>query len=227
MIRTALARPRARAKRSGRARAMIALGSLVGVGVIATAAIFTDFAKLTLGGEGGLGSSSKFDIAVIDPEGAVAQADTEEGLSWPIPAADVFVPGHTVRTEVTVFNNAKTIPADVTLSLNTVGDGSVGDAPNITRFLLFSAVDLDSETVLFGDPENPAAGVALAEATRVLDAIPARGVDELREGEPFVPGADGSARNLALSIHYLDVPETEQYNGGQAALSLRFDAQSR
>ncbi|WP_157993015.1 hypothetical protein [Leucobacter luti] len=215
-------------KMSGKARAALAVGSLLGVAALATTAAFTDFANINLGSGGeGIGSSSKFDIAVVDTDDTVLQADTEAGVDWVIPGADSFVPGRTLTTTIPVFNNSKTITGDLSVVVEAIGDGSIGTSPNIMKFLKFSATDTSTGTVLFGDPADPTAGVDLASAEAEIADVAARGADSLAEGDAYVSGANGSEHTIELQVHFTDEPETADYNGGQAALRVHIDAQSK
>lgn len=217
-----------RTRRSGGWRVAIAGGALLGAGTLATWATFSDAAMLNLGSDGeGIGSSSLFDIALVDSAGTVKQADADGGLAWELDNAASFVPGRTLTTEIPVFNNSKTYDGALSLTLDTVGDGAVGASPNITRFILFSAVDTESGEVLFGDPADPARGVALAAAQARIGDLSARGDDSLEEGDSYVAGADGSERTIEVLLHYTDVPETAEFNGGQAAIRVLFDAESK
>lgn len=216
-----------RDRRPGLVRLGLAGGAVLGGGALLTLASFTDFASLNLGGGGGIGSSSKFDIALVHADGTVEQADTDEGVAWEIADAASFVPGRTLTTAIPVFNNSQTYAGELSLAIEATGDGSVGDSPNITRFMVFTAVDRESGEVLFGDPAEPARGVALSAAAAVVGDIAARGAAALADGDDYAPGAAGSERTVDLFMHYLDSPETAAYNGGQAAVSVRFDAQSK
>lgn len=217
-------RPRGR----GGVRAALAGGVLLGGGALLTWATYSDVANLNLGSGGeGIGSSSKFDIAIVDADGIVQQADSDEGVEWPISNAESFVPGRTISTAVPVFNNSKTFSGELSLTVEPVGEGAVGDAPNITKFILFSAVDGTSGDVIFGDPENPRKGLPIADASAVVGTLAARGGNSLAQGDTYVAGAEGAERTVEVIMHYADTAETANYNGGQTALRVRFDAQSR
>lgn len=217
-----------RPRRSGGMRVALAAGALLGAGSLITWATFSDSALLNLGAGGeGIGSSSKFDIAIVDPAGIVQQADPAAGLAWEIADAANFVPGRTLETEISVFNNSQTYEGELSITVQPTGDGSVGDSPNITRFLRVSALDRDSGEVIFGNPSDPAGGLPLAEAEGLVGALAARGDASLEEGDEYTPGAAGAERIITLLMHYRDAPETADYNGGQAAIRVLFDAQSK
>ncbi len=202
---------------SGRKRALLAGGTLLLVGAVATAAAFTDWANLNLGGEG-IGNSNRFDIGVVLADDTVEQADSDAGYDWIIDGSDGLIPGGEISTSIPVFNNTRNMRAMVSFETQLLnGDGSVGSQPNITKFLRFSAA-IDG-TELFADlPWDQAGGE--------LGTLAARGSDPLSQGGVYVAGAEGSEATLDLTIAYLDEPETVDYNGGQSALRLRFDAES-
>ncbi len=215
-------------RRSGITRAALAGGVLLGGGALLTWAAYSDYANVNLGGGSeGIGSSSKFDIAIVDAEGKVQQADSDAGFDWEIPNAESFVPGRTVTAAVPVFNNSKTYSGELSLTVEPIGDGAVGGAPNITNFILFSAVDKTNGDVIFGDPDHPGQGLPIAQANAVVGVLTARGDDGLAQGDTYTAGADGSARTIEVIMHYRDSDETANYNGGQTAIRARFDAQTR
>jgi hypothetical protein len=212
-------------KASGRKRVFLAGGTLLGIGALITAAAFTDFANLNLGGDGTIGSESPFDIAVVQKDNTVVQADTDAGVDWAIADSDSFVPGKTLETTIPVFNNSKTISGDLEVAVQTIGDGSVGASPNIVEFLRFSAKDLSTGHTLFGDPDDPTnGGVELAFAVASISDVAARGSDSLAEGDAYVAGDQGAEHKIVLYVHYVDIPETSAYNGGQTALRMHIDA---
>ncbi|MEB4616643.1 hypothetical protein [Leucobacter sp. M11] len=207
--------------RTGRKRLVLAGGAILLVAVLATAAAFTDFARLNLGtgAEGsGVGNPDRFDIAVVLPDQTVEQADSAAGYDWAVPGAELLVPGGSVQTTIPVFNNTPSTVADLDVSIELLNeDGSVTDRPNITRFLRFTAEVAGAE--LFRD-------APWDEATGTISALAARGDQPLQQGDAFVPGAAESLRDLVLTVTYLDEPETVDYNGGQSAFRVHFAASS-
>lgn len=201
---------------------LIAGGALVvGVGVAIasiTMAAYNDQANLNLG-ENGIGFADRFDIGVVLPDGTVEQADDPDGTNWVVTGADTLAPGHSVTTSIPVFNNTTTLNADTTFEIVLMNsDGSVNaSTPNITPHLRFTA-EIDGTTV-FSD-------VAWSDAHGVLGELAARDDAALAEGDLYTAGADDSEQSLSLTITYLDEPGVEALNGGQAALSVRFNAQS-
>lgn len=188
------------------------------VGALATAAAFTDFANLNLGGEGGIGSDNRFDIAVVLPNNTVEQADTDAGYNWEIEGAKALVPGGHLETTIPVFNNTSAVVADTQIAVELRGaDGSVGDAPNIVDFLRFTA-SVDGTDIF--------TNVTWEQAQGSLGNLAARDAAPLASGAQYVPGASGSAKDIVLSIDYLDETETVNYNGGMTAIRLAITSSS-
>ncbi|GMA29089.1 hypothetical protein [Arenivirga flava] len=192
------------------------LGLLVLLAAGTTGAAHTDGARLGLGGAG-IGPSERFDIGLVS-QGRALQADLPSGAPWAVPGAGELVPGRTITTELPVFNNTPRLLADTAIAI-VAREGGTGDGvPDITPFLRFTAT-LASGAVLFED-------AVLADASGSLGALAPRGAPPLDGGEAFTPGEPGSLDTITLSIEYLDEPGVEALNGGQSALSLRFDAGS-
>ncbi|QTX03324.1 hypothetical protein [Agromyces archimandritae] len=194
--------------------AVLAVGGALAAG--ATSAAFTDEARLVTTGR--IGSPFTFDIGVVDQGGMVRQADGPAGIDWPIAGADTLVPGHSITTELTVFNNTRQVGADTTVSIVLRNDdGAVADKPNITGYLRFTA-RIDGVAV-FEDR-------AWADAEGSIGVLAARGTAPLADGAAYTAGNAGSERNLELTITYLDADGVEYLNGGQAAIALSFDAEA-
>ncbi|MDQ1129963.1 hypothetical protein [Microbacterium sp. SORGH_AS_0888] len=200
-------------------RVGLAFGAVAITGLALSSAAYTDRANLNLGGAG-IGFDGRFDIGVVLPDGTVEQADGPTGYDWIVAGAEELVPGHSVTTEIPVFNNTERLAADTTVSVVLRnGDGTVAPGvPNITSFLRFSAVD-DAGTTLFTD-------ATWDQAHASLGALEVRGAAALAQGDAYVAGQVDSARTVTLTIAYRDDPGVEDYNGGQAALAVRFDAAS-
>ncbi|MGC4151979.1 MAG: hypothetical protein QM628_02720 [Propionicimonas sp.] len=185
--------------------------------IAVSAAAYYDHANMNLGMDG-IGSNNRFDIAVVKADDTVIQADAPAGVNWAIPGSDKLVPGRSVTTDIPVFNNSPALGADVVMTVLADGDGSVGTAPNITSLLLFSA-ELSDGTSLFSE-------VSLAQASASMGTLVARGADALEEGDAYTPGEAGSEEVVTLTVAYPDENGVEDYNGGQSALRIRFDAES-
>lgn len=197
--------------------AVVLLAAAVAV-VGSTFAILTDSARVNLAA-GGVGFAHRFDLAVVLPDGTVAQADGPNGLLWQIDGADTLVPGHEVSTTIPVFNNTPNLAADTTMRVVLLGDdGAVGDAANITPFLRFTATSA-SGVELFRD-------VAWAKAHASLGVLAARGSAALASGATFSEGDPESLERVRLTVSYPDQDGTEDFNGGLSGFAVRFDAVS-
>ncbi|MFC4223905.1 hypothetical protein [Lysinibacter cavernae] len=215
--------------KTGRKRFILAIGSLIGVGILATSAAFTDNAYLNLGGAAGLGDASPYSIALVDASNKVVQAKPLAGnkaaaVNWPITNADKMVPGSTVSTAITVFNNSKNADSTLKVTVGKLnGDGKVGTAPNITQFLRFTAtakIGAGADIPLFTNATAETATANLG-ASNILNA---RGIVAQQDGATYIPGGVPTSKAVVtLTITYLDVPETVNYNGGQSGLQLIFD----
>lgn len=204
-------------RRPGAIRAGLAgFGLILLVPMGLTVAAYSDEAALGLG-SAGIGSEDRFDIGLVS-QGSVLQADPPTGAPWTVTGASELVPGRTITTEVPVFNNTPRLLADTTLTVVARDGGVGGGVPDITPHLRFTATSADGG-VLFED-------APLTDASGSIGALAARGSAALDAGASFVPGAAGSLETVTLSIEYLDEPGVEALNGGQAAISLRFDATS-
>ncbi|GMA29085.1 hypothetical protein [Arenivirga flava] len=112
---------------TGRKRAVLAGGTvLVAVG-LATAAAFTDFATLNLGGGtagGGIGGDTRFNMQVVGTDadgvpvpGTWQEASGAEGVDIVVPGADLITPGDTVRVSIPFRNESPALSADIAFSL--------------------------------------------------------------------------------------------------------------
>lgn len=196
----------------------LAGGALVAAGIGMTSATYHDQANLNLG-NAGIGFPGRFDIALVLPDGTVEQADRAGGYDWAIEDADQLVPGRSITTTLPVFNNTEALAARTTFRVVTrTNDGSVGPGvPNITERLRFEA--RSSSGVLFTD-------VPIAKANADLGVLAPRGTGALTEGDEYSTGDEGAAERITLKITFPHAPGDDAFNGGQAALSVRFDAES-
>lgn len=217
-----------RARRSVRS---LVLGVAAALGVVTlgtwglvqvTSAAYNDTADLNVGNgtaASGIGSPDRFDLGIVRADNVVIQADAAGGADWVVPGAATLVPGHSVTTDIPVFNNTPKLRAATTFKVvlrNT--DGTVAGRPNITPFLRFTAKKADG-TVLF-------TGKTYDQATASLGTLGARGAAALVAGATYSAGAAGASDTVTLTITYLDVAGVEALNGGQSAVSVRFDATS-
>lgn len=205
--------------RAGRFKLVLAAGVLAAATVAGTSAAATDFARLNFVGES-LVESPRFDIGVVRDNGTVEQADKDGGFDWAVSGATDLVPGKSVATTIPVFNNTSNLKADTSFQIALRnGDGRVSaGVPNILPFLRFSATD-EANKVIFTD-------VTWDQAKGALGVLEPRWGAVLKQGDQFSPAADGSLKKLNLTIKYVDGPGVENYNGGQTAIAVRFDAVS-
>ena len=206
-------------RKAGRVKLVLTAGVLVAATVAVTGATSTDFARLNFVGAT-LVESPRFDIGIVRADGAVEQADKDGGFDWAVAGASDLVPGKSVSTTIPVFNNTYNLKADTSFQVVLRnGDGRVAPGvPIILPFLRFTATD-ETNKVIFTD-------VTWDQAKGALGVMEPRWGAVLNNGEQFTPAASGSAKKLNLTIKYIDGPGVENYNGGQAALSVRFDAVS-
>lgn len=205
--------------RTGGIRLVLAAGALAIAAAAVTSAVSTDFARLNIVGDA-LVETPRFDIGVVRENGTVEQADTEAGFDWAVAGAADLVPGKSVATTIPVFNNTSNLKADTTFKIVLRnGDGKVAaGVPNILPFLRFDASD-EAGNVLFSN-------VTWDQANGSLGVLEPRWGAVLNQGDAYTPAADGSAKKLKLTIKYVDGPGVENFNGGQTAIAVHFDASS-
>ncbi|VTR76308.1 hypothetical protein [Cellulomonas hominis] len=224
-----VAPPRARARRRPTRRqtvgiaVVLALGLAAGMafGTATTAATPTDAARLGVG-TGGVGSADPFDLVLVDAAGAAHDAAPGTALPLKLPGADALVPGRTVEATVQVANNHPALSAAL---IARVGAVPVPGTPDITPHLRVTLLDADGQVLLGGPAGRPQDGGPLG-APAGLAALAARGAPPVTHGSLWIAGADGSATAVTVRVHLLDVPATSALNGGQASLTIRFDATS-
>ncbi|WP_431837857.1 hypothetical protein [Cellulomonas sp. Y8] len=190
-------------------------------GTVVTAAAFTDAARLNLGTEG-VGSADPFEIVLVDAAGVAHDAEPGTPMPVDVPDRDALVPGRTVQAEVRVATNHPELAADV---LATVAGAPVAGTPDITPYLRVTVLGPGGEVLLGTGPGDPEGGVPLG-TTADLGVLAARGADPVEDGQPWSAGAVGSDATLTLLVHYLEDQATTTLNGGQARLTVRFDATS-
>ncbi|MFC6356470.1 hypothetical protein [Luethyella okanaganae] len=113
--------------RSGRKRLFLAVGTLLGIAALTTAAAFTDFANLNLGNgtsDSGIGGENRFNIQVVGTDtngvpvpGTWQEANTAAGVNIKVPGANTITPGDTVTTAIPFKNESPALLAKVSFSL--------------------------------------------------------------------------------------------------------------
>jgi len=111
-------------RRPGRIRALLAAGSVLGAGVIATSAAFSDSAEVT----------ASFTAGTLD-----ITVDGEEGNPTPyaltFTGADAMAPGETVHSPLRV-TNVGTVDAELSLAVTATPDGTGPNATDDLRLVV-------------------------------------------------------------------------------------------
>ncbi|MCA4134030.1 hypothetical protein [Arthrobacter sp. M4] len=197
---------------SGRKRALLTGGSLLGVTALLTAAAFTDFANLNLGNgttDSGVGGNNRFNIQVVGTDtaglpvaGTWQEANTAAGVNIKVPGADLITPGDTVSVEIPFRNESPALSAAINFSLQ--DRAGFTSSPALSSALRYT-VTLD--------------GAAIA------TNVPQSGVSALNLGT-FVAGKEGK---LGVSITLPDQGSASANNALQGQISYvqaHFDATS-
>ncbi|MBW0254836.1 hypothetical protein [Cellulomonas sp. PS-H5] len=202
--------------------ATLAVFALVLVaGTVATAAAFTDAAHLDLG-TAGIGSADPFAIVLVDAGGLAHDAEPGTPMPVDVPDRDALVPGRTVQAEVRVASNHPALAADVRA---TVAGEPVAGTPDVTPYLRITVLGPGGVVLLGSGADAPEGGAVLGTPAD-LGVLAARGAGPVGDGQPWTAGAAGSDTTLTILVHYLDDSATTALNGGQARLTVRFDATS-
>lgn len=125
-------------QKSGRKRAIIAGGAILGVAALATTAAFTDFARLNLNGEGGFGgASNSYNLVVSSgqeatvaavPEANWIEANPDAADIAPITGAEALVPGgNSIYVNIPVKNDSNSINSSLALTLENTA--AISDDP--------------------------------------------------------------------------------------------------
>lgn len=164
-------------KKSGQKRVLIAAGSLLGVGALAVAAAFTDFANLNLGnGTGGGigGGDNTFNIMVVGTDtqgvpvpGTWQEADTAEGVDIALVGADTITPGDTISVDIPVLNDSPKLAADLSLTLGDVpGKASDTDYASQLRY----TVTVDGTDVTTNATQSAVNALGLTQIAATADS---------------------------------------------------------
>lgn len=170
---------------SGRKRMVAALGALLGITGLVTAAAFTDFANLNLGNgtdDSGIGGNNRFNIQVVGTDatgnpqpGTWQEANTATGVNINVPGADTITPGDSVSVAIPFRNESPALSAAVTFSLqDRPGHTSDPDIAAALRYTILldgtalvtdvnqaSVADLDLGTYAVGDQGTLAVTITL------------------------------------------------------------------
>jgi predicted ribosomally synthesized peptide with SipW-like signal peptide len=179
-------------RRSGRRRSVLALGTLLGLGLLATTAAFSDSAEVTANFTAGT-----LDITVNDDDGA----PTPYVLSFS--GADAMVPGQTVHTPLTVAN-VGTVDADLSMSAEVEPDGSSPNATDSLRMVIAHTAGAVCDASVIAADTAPYSGDApVSDAS--FDGVPLSGGQSIDlciavtlPGE--VTGTGGGSSDVQLSF---------------------------
>lgn len=140
---------------SGRKRIIVAGGALLAAAGLVTAAAFTDFANLNLGGgtdDSGVGGNNRLNLQVVNTDadgnpipGEWQEADTDAGVSINVPGSQLITPGDTVSVDIPFRNESPALNAKISFSLQD-RPGKTSD-PAITAALRYT-VKLGSDPAL-------------------------------------------------------------------------------
>ena len=157
---------------SGKARLLIAGGTILAVGALATAAAFTDFANLNLGNgadDSGVGGNNRFNIQVIGTDaagnpvpGTWQEADTDAGVNINVPGADLITPGETVSVAIPFRNESPVLSAAIDFGLQD-RPGKVSD-PEMAAALRYT-VELNGAAILTNATQAAVANLNLGNYT--------------------------------------------------------------
>ena len=179
-------------RRPGRIRALLAAGSVLGLGVIATSAAFSDSAEV----------AASFTAGTLD-----LTVDGEEGNPTPyvlsFTGADAMVPGQTVHSPLRV-SNVGTVDADLSMAVATTPDGSIPNATDDLRLVVASTTGTACDAgVVASDPAPLVADGTLGSATFTgvqLDGGAHRDLCLAVTLPASVTGTGGGATDLELAF---------------------------
>jgi hypothetical protein len=135
-------------KKSGRKRAIIAIGSLLGAGALVTAAVFVDTANINVGAQGGgigsIDNSFILQVADVDADGNPVSPESEsdwisanspEGVSYHLPGAESLTPGESSTVGIPVRNASPKLAAALRVGIenrDALGDQTLVNALRFT-----------------------------------------------------------------------------------------------
>lgn len=216
-------------RRSGRKRALLAAGSLLGIGVLATSASFTDFGLLDFGGDGGGfgGRDSRYNLqfstgqeATVDAVSRWVEANPDAENVAPIDGAQSLVPGgDALYIRMPVLNESATL--DSTLAISFL-DVTAADADGVqaARNAAYAGLVRVSVAAVADATVTPSTWIA-TDLQLVDGEIPMVTLPELAPEEGTVVVAKVELVDAA------DQEATNAANGGTVLLQARFDGESR
>lgn len=219
-------------KTTGRKRAIIAGGSLLGVAALITAAAFTDSAYLNLGngnGDNGIGGDANaFNVKVVETAPTTnlplatdftaandgnlwqeADKPGADGVTIGIDGADTITPGDTVSTSIPFLNDSKKLAGGLTFSLAESPKGTSSAAPaGETK----SMAELLRYTVTVKDSDG--------NVTKTYSDLSQSAVSGLNLGE--YAAKDGGSVDLALTWTTSGIVDANNYQGSVAFVQAQF-----
>ncbi len=209
---------------SGRKRLYVAVGSTLAIGALVTAAAFTDYANINLGGAqgGGIGSADNAFVLHVaktgddglpvdredleNDEDFWVSANTDEGARYTLAGAENLVPGQTLNVSIPVRNSSDPFSAELVLSF--VDKAEVTADSTLRDALRFTAVF------------KPAVGSAiefikdapLSEASKAVGHQLDKGEEGVFEIQVSLPLVDGQDPNI--------------FQGKTANIGVKIDAES-
>lgn len=222
-------------KKSGRKRAIITGGVLLGAGALVTAAAFTDFALLDLNGDGGFGGvENAYNIQVstgqentVPDVSTWVEANPNSEAVAPIEGADALIPGGApIYVNLPVLNDSASMASSLDLVLHNVTatvetpEGAAIDiaAANeaYAKLIRFQVAQVDDASTVPTDWVTP---TGLAFDTN--GAVPSVALSDL----------DPSAGSIIVVKVWLEEgqtqAETNLANGGTVQVQARFDGESK
>ncbi|MCP3426976.1 hypothetical protein NBM05_13395 [Rothia sp. AR01] len=225
---SAAEQPRRRRRRTGRKRAVLASGTLLGVAALITGAAFTDYGLLNLGGSGGFGGAGNgYDLKFsrgqesrVDAVASWVEANPDAESVAPIEGADRLVPGGApVYVNLPVLNASPTFDSSLELTFEDVSETASEPQQSknaaYARLLRIDVAQVDDAAATAGAWTSTALSLGQDGKTPRLNL------------NDLAPEA-GSI--VVARVYLVDGPtqgETNAANGGGVEVQARFDGSSR
>ena len=212
---------------SGRKRAFIAGGSVLGIAALATAAAFTDWALLDLNGSGGFGGKENaYNIVVsagqessVDTVNTWVEANPDAETVAPIVGAEALIPGgDPLYVNLPVLNESVSMKSTLSFVLeNTTVEDPANAAENAAyaELMRFEVAQVDDASTLPGSwvTVSPVSfGADGKTPTVTLSNLDPEAGSVIVLKVSLVEGANQEATNAA--------------NGGTTSVQARFDGSS-
>lgn len=217
-------------RRSGRKRAVVAAGALLGVAALATGAAFTDFGLLNINGggaDGGLGGAdNRYNIQVsagqentVDSVAAWIEANPDAADVAPVAGADSLVPGGApIYVKLPVRNDSPTFSSKLSLAFEDVTGAAATPEQEARNKAYAGLLRVDIAEV-----DDASAEPAAWTASKL----------DIKDGHTAAADLhqlDPKAGKVVVAKVYLldgaDQAATNAANGGTVKLQARFDGSS-